>query len=119
MSVPYPPVRRWAWLFRRRPYRRPATPPDTPCRHCGRPVHSRPRRGLCRHCYADPAVRRCAPCDTHAARPLPAPADVAPGPAKVSLLRERARLRLSLFHPAELHDAPTGLRLLLAKLVET
>jgi hypothetical protein len=41
----------------RRPYRRPATPPQTPCRHCGRPVLSRPRRRLCKRCYADPALR--------------------------------------------------------------
>jgi hypothetical protein len=44
-----------------RPYRRPATPPQTPCKHCGRPVRSRPRRGLCHRCHADPAVRACYP----------------------------------------------------------
>jgi len=44
-----------------RPYRRPATPPGTLCLACRRPVRSRPRRGLCRRCYAKPALRACYP----------------------------------------------------------
>jgi ribosomal protein S14 len=35
-----------------RPY-----PPARPCRHCGWRARSGRQRGLCRHCYDDPAVR--------------------------------------------------------------
>lgn len=91
-----------------RPYRRPATPPDTPCRACPEPVRSRPRHGLCRRCCADPAVRaRFAVAeadagDFHGPAPLdPAPAAVRPGPRKVALLARRAARGLALFRVDE------------------
>ncbi len=37
-------------------------PYTTRCRHCGRPAQAK-RRGLCRPCYGDPAVRALYPLD--------------------------------------------------------
>ncbi|HZT79292.1 MAG TPA: hypothetical protein VFA26_03670 [Gemmataceae bacterium] len=84
------------------------------CRHCGRVPSNRPR-GLCWSCYYTPGVREQYPSTSKFARrglddfngraPLPpAPTAALPGsPEKVAILEERARLRLSLWHPA---DAP-------------
>ena len=84
------------------------------CRHCNRVPSNRPR-GLCWSCYYTPGVRDLYPSTSkfarrgvgdfngRAVRPA-CPTDVPPGsPEKVAVLCERARLRQSLWHPA---DAP-------------
>ncbi len=84
------------------------------CRHCGRIRPSRPR-GLCWSCYYTPGVRDQYPSTSKFARhgiedfngrvPLPPfPTAAMPGtPEKVAVLEERARMRVSLWHPL---DAP-------------
>jgi hypothetical protein len=88
------------------------------CRHCNHVKSNRPR-GLCWSCYYTPGVRDLYPSTSKFARrgigdfngkaPLPPePTDALPGTAeKVSVLEERARLGLSLWHPA---DAPLDRR---------
>lgn len=84
------------------------------CRHCQRVQANRPR-GLCWSCYYKPGVRELYPSTSKFARrgvgdftgqsrlPLQ-PTDALPGsPEKVAVLEERARLRVSLWHP---NDAP-------------
>lgn len=84
------------------------------CRHCSRVRPSRPR-GLCWSCYYTPGVRDQYPSTSKFARrgledfngrvPLPPfPTAAMPGtPEKVAVLEERARMRVSLWHPL---DAP-------------
>ena len=106
-----------------RPYRRPSTPPTAPCAACGRLVLARPRRRLCRHCYALPAVRALYPytgslSPLNGKRPLlfppgcgrppscvgdlPPPTRAQPGSAaKFLTLCARARRGLALFHPQD------------------
>src|SRR5579871_4313054 len=84
------------------------------CRHCQRVQSNRPR-GLCWSCYYTPGVRDLYPSTSKFARrgvgggnakvaQPPEPTQAVPGSAeKVAILEERARLRLSLWHPA---DAP-------------
>jgi hypothetical protein len=96
------------------------------CLHCKRPRSSaRMKRGLCRSatCWGDPQVRRLYPCRGPAllgvgtadprrrdfAGPAPPPPprpDVPPGPAKLSLLAERAAAGLSLFPPPDPRRGP-------------
>src|SRR5262245_8619764 len=71
------------------------------CRHC-RQVKTIKRRGLCRRCFYDPAVRplyqsldprgrRYA--DAYRSAPLPEPTDAPPGSAaKIEVMRQRAAL---------------------------
>jgi hypothetical protein len=79
------------------------------CRHCQRSKVNRPR-GLCWSCYYRPGVRENYPSTSKFARrgvgnfcgsaPLPDPTSALPGSAeKLAVLEERARQRLSLFHP--------------------
>ena len=80
------------------------------CRHCRKAKVNRPR-GLCWTCYYRPGVRDAYPSISKFARrgvgnfcgraPLPAcPTAALPGtPEKVAVLQERARLKLSLWHP--------------------
>jgi hypothetical protein len=84
------------------------------CRHCQRVPSNRPR-GLCWSCYYTPGIRDLYPSTSKFARRgindfnggavLPgAPTTALPGtPEKVEVLIQRARLRQSLWHPA---DAP-------------
>jgi hypothetical protein len=84
------------------------------CRHCQHSQVNRPR-GLCWSCYYTPGVRELYPSTSKFARRgvgggnvqfvLPeTPTQALPGSAeKVAILEERARLRQSLWHPA---DAP-------------
>jgi hypothetical protein len=84
------------------------------CRHCKRVRSNRPR-GLCWSCYYTPGVREQYPSTSKFARrgvsdfngqteQAARPTDAPPGsPEKVSVLEERARLGLSLWHP---QDAP-------------
>jgi hypothetical protein len=84
------------------------------CRHCHTHRSNRPR-GLCWTCYYTPGVRARFPSTSKFARrglddfngraPLPAePTCAPPGSAeKVAILEQRARLKMSLWHP---HDAP-------------
>jgi hypothetical protein len=84
------------------------------CRHCGTNPVNRPR-GLCWSCYYRPGVRDQYPSTSKYARrgvgnfngaaaPPEFPTDAAPGsPEKVAILAQRARLKQSLWHPA---DAP-------------
>jgi hypothetical protein len=84
------------------------------CRHCQKSKVNRPR-GLCWSCYYTPGVRELYPSTSKFARRgvgdfngkarLPgAPTDWPPGsPEKVTILEERARLKVSLWHP---DDAP-------------
>jgi hypothetical protein len=84
------------------------------CKHCQRVPSNRPR-GLCWTCYYKPGVRELYPSTSKFARRgvedrvgkvalPPTPTRALPGtPEKVAILEERARLRVSLWHPA---DAP-------------
>jgi hypothetical protein len=84
------------------------------CRNCHRVESNRPR-GLCWSCYYTPGVRERFPSTSKFARrgvgngcvfvPMPArPTPATPGSAeKLAVLEERARLGVSLWHPA---DAP-------------
>ena len=84
------------------------------CRHCQRVRSNRPR-GLCWSCYYTPGVRVKYPSTSKFARrgvgdfngrtvAVPRPTPAAPGsPEKLTVLSERARLGLSLWHPL---DAP-------------
>ena len=83
------------------------------CRHCNQVKSNRPR-GLCWSCYYTPGVRDRYPSTSKFARrgisdfngkvALATPTAAPPGsPEKVSILEERARLHLDLWHPA---DAP-------------
>ncbi len=84
------------------------------CRNCHKSKPNRPR-GLCWSCYYAPGVRDRFPSTSKFARrgvgdyngksPLPPFATPAlPGsPEKVAILEQRARMRLSLWHPS---DAP-------------
>src|SRR5437763_11905471 len=84
------------------------------CRHCQKVKSNRPR-GLCWSCYYTPGVRDLYPSTSKfarrgvsdfcgAAEPAAQPTAAPPGSeAKVQVLIERARLGLSLWHPA---DAP-------------
>ena len=86
----------------------------TLCRNCQTSKSNRPR-GLCWTCYYKPGVRDQFPSTSKFARRgigdyngkallPPAPTRAMPGsPDKVRILEERARQRLSLWHPA---DAP-------------
>jgi hypothetical protein len=92
------------------------------CRHCHRAPANRPR-GLCWTCYYTPGLRDLYPStskfgrrgldDFNGEAPLPlAPTRARPGsPEKVAVLEERARLRQSLWHPA---DGPLALEKLQA-----
>lgn len=89
-----------------------------PCLHgCGRPGDDR-RRGLCRHCHADPAVRALYPLRTHRpgrkpaaprvadttapGRPPTGPCPHPPGsPGRLATLRLRAGLGQLLTHPQD------------------
>ncbi len=86
------------------------------CRHCGKVPSNRPR-GLCWSCYYRPGVREQYPSTSKFARrgvgdfngraALPEPTAALPGtPEKVAILEQRARLKQSLWHPA---DAPMDL----------
>jgi hypothetical protein len=79
------------------------------CRHCNR-VRSIHSRGLCRTCHRNLDVRskyesenpkgRRGVVDRTGRRPLPdEPTAILPGPAKVPVLAERARLGQDLWHP--------------------
>jgi hypothetical protein len=84
------------------------------CRHCGRRLVSRPR-GLCWTCYYTPGLRELYPSTSkYAQRGVddfngrvelpPEPTRAPPGSSeKVSILAQRARQRLALWHP---QDAP-------------
>jgi hypothetical protein len=84
------------------------------CRNCQRSKPNRPR-GLCWSCYYRPGVRELFPSTSKFARRgvgdyvgrsvlPPLPTGAMPGtPEKVAILQERARMRVSLWHP---HDAP-------------
>jgi len=84
------------------------------CRHCNKAKVNRPR-GLCWSCYYAPGVRDLYPSTSKFARrgvgggnflivPPPTSTPARPGsPEKVAILEERARMRVSLWHPA---DAP-------------
>jgi hypothetical protein len=95
--------------------------------HCQRPTRYSRGRGLCRACYHDLAIRaeHVRPFDKarHTERSgrrgigqggervrLPEPTTVLPGPDKVFVLEERARLGQQLWHPldtgAEVRDLP-------------
>ena len=88
----------------------------TACRHCGRPA-TRPR-GLCCRCYSRPEIRRRYLSESKLAKksacgdgdggdvylanpPAPEPTDRLPGPNKIEVFAERARLHQSIFHPAD------------------
>jgi len=76
---------------------------------CGQKVAMKGLRGLCKDCFANPAVREAVEVAVPvrkatgggAARPLPVPTAIRPGPnsGKVEVLAERVRLRQQLFHP--------------------
>ena len=80
------------------------------CRHCQRSKVNRPR-GLCWSCYYRPGVRDQYPSTSKFARrgvgnfagaaPVPPrPTAAMPGSAeKLAVLEERARMKLSLWHP--------------------
>lgn len=82
------------------------------CKHCGEGKVNRPR-GLCWNCFYRPGVRDMYPStskyarkgvgvDTCKAAMPPVPTMAAPGtPEKVSVMEERARLKLSLWHPMD------------------
>jgi hypothetical protein len=82
------------------------------CRHCQRGPVNRPR-GLCWSCYYTPGVREQYPSTSKFARrgvgnfngpaPLPLePTHALPGsPEKVAILEQRARMKQSLWHPAD------------------
>jgi hypothetical protein len=84
------------------------------CRHCHKSKPNRPR-GLCWSCYYTPGVRDQYPSTSKFARRgvgdyngqsslPPFPTGALPGsPEKVAILEQRAKMRLSLWHPA---DAP-------------
>ena len=84
------------------------------CRHCQKTKPNRPR-GLCWSCYYKPGVRDQYPSTSKFARRgvgdyngksvlPPWPTGAMPGSAeKVAILEQRARMRLSLWHP---DDAP-------------
>lgn len=86
------------------------------CRHCHESPASRPR-GLCWNCYYDPPTRALYPTTSKFGRrgvgngyckaPLPAfPTSALPGtPEKIAVLAERARLKQSLWHPADATEA--------------
>jgi hypothetical protein len=86
--------------------------PTMLCQHCHQARISRPRR-LCWSCYYKPGVRELYPSTSKFGRrgvgnfngnaPLPAfPTHAIPGSAeKLAVLAERARLRQSLWHPAD------------------
>lgn len=84
------------------------------CPNCGAARSAlRVRRGLCRRCYHDPVIRNLFRyardagrahdgLDFHGpAEPPGPPVDVRPGPAKVPVLRARAKERRALFVPGE------------------
>ncbi len=89
-----------------------ASPAGPACRHCHQKRANRPR-GLCWSCYYTPGVREQHPSTSKFARqgvrdrlgkvPLPAePTSAIPGsPEKVAVLEQRARMRVSLWHPAD------------------
>jgi hypothetical protein len=80
------------------------------CRHCHQSKVNRPR-GLCWSCYYSPGVREKYPSTSKFARrgvgnfsgaapAPPCPTAALPGSAeKVAVLEERARMKLSLWHP--------------------
>lgn len=82
------------------------------CRHCQKVNSNRPR-GLCWSCYYSPGVREQYPSTSKFARRgvgnfngrstlPPIPTDALPGSAeKLAILEERARLGVSLWHPAD------------------
>lgn len=82
------------------------------CKHCDRSAAC-PRRGLCRPCFRNPAIRQLYPPDWRflhrgvglgtRRHPLPlAPTSALPGSAeKIAVLEERARLGQTLWHPAD------------------
>lgn len=95
------------------------------CQHCRRTVACRPRQ-LCWVCYHTPGVRELYPgTSKHARRgvgnccgnrPLPAiPTRASPGsPEKLTVLAERASLKLCLFHPEDVTEKNPGLEMLRA-----
>lgn len=82
------------------------------CRHCSKCKVNRPR-GLCWSCYYTPGIKEQYPSTSKYARrgvgnftgnaPLPeAPTTATPGsPEKLAVLEQRAKLKQSLFHPAD------------------
>lgn len=82
------------------------------CRHCVKSLVNRPR-GLCWTCYYKPGVRDLYPSTSKYAKrgvgnfsgeaPLPAePTTAAPGtPEKLEVMGNRAKMKQSLFHPAD------------------
>lgn len=82
------------------------------CRNCTKSKVNRPR-GLCWSCYYTPGVKERFPSTSKYARrgvgnfsgnaPLPpAPTTAVPGtPEKLAVLEQRAKMKLSLFHPAD------------------
>lgn len=96
------------------------------CRHCSQAKVNRPR-GLCWSCYYKPGVRDQYPSTSKYARrgvgnfcgtpPVPSVATAAqPGSAeKIAILAERARLKLSLWHPDDASVAPPAAAALLAQ----
>ncbi len=90
------------------------------CQHCHQAPISRPRR-LCWVCYYTPSVRGLYPSISKFAqrglgnfngnRPLPSvPTKATPGsPEKILVLEERARQKLSLWHPDDATDLPVPL----------
>jgi hypothetical protein len=98
------------------------------CRHCQKSKVNRPR-GLCWSCYYRPGVRDKYPSTSKFARrgvgnfcglaPLPpCPTSFPPGsPEKVAILAERARQKLSLWHPDDgrvISGRATGAQLAMA-----
>lgn len=87
-------------------------PPSLFCRHCRRPLHWT-RRGLCRRCYQDPAIRARYPCNSaehgHRGRGLtegrprlPEPTTSQPGTeARLAEYARRVRLGLPLHVPGD------------------
>jgi hypothetical protein len=82
------------------------------CRHCSKCKVNRPR-GLCWSCYYTPGVKELYPSTSKYARrgvgnftgnaPIAdAPTTAPPGsPEKLAILEQRAKLKQSLFHPAD------------------
>lgn len=89
------------------------------CRHCQQAKVNRPR-GLCWSCYYRPGIRDKYPSTSKFGRrsfgnffgkaPLPPqPTSASPGtPEKVAVLEERARLKLSLWHPEDAREENVG-----------
>lgn len=86
--------------------------PSPRCLHCSRLCGARTRRGLCRHCHADPALRQRYgfapggyPTTVDRLGEVPAPpllTHAEPGSEqKLCILAQRYQAGVSLFHPGD------------------